>query len=66
MNFVPLQFIRKKTGNGVYAFVLEGQVEINGEQLSLRDGMGIWDTESINITATQNTRVLLMEVPMNY
>ena len=56
----------KKPGNGVYAFVLEGQVEINGEQLSSRDGMGIWDTESVNITATQNTRVLLMEVPMNY
>ena len=56
----------KKSGNGVYAFVLEGEVEINGEQLSKRDGMGVWDTETINVTSTQNSRVLLMEVPMNF
>lgn len=53
-----------KPGNGVYAFILEGEVEINGENLSKRDGMGIWDTESITVNATENARVLLMEVPM--
>lgn len=55
----------QKTGNGVYAFVLEGEVEINGEKLSKRDGMGIWDTEILNLTANSNARVLLMDVPMN-
>ena len=59
------QYKIQKKGNGVYAFVLEGEVEINGEQLSKRDGMGIWDTEMINLTATDKARVLLMEVPMN-
>lgn len=54
----------KKEGNGVYAFILEGEVEIDGQKLSKRDGMGIWDTESINVKATDNARVLLMEVPM--
>lgn len=49
----------------VYVFVLEGDVEINGEQLSLRDGMGIWDAESINLMANSDARVLLMDVPMN-
>lgn len=55
----------KKPGNGVYVFVLEGDVEINSEQLSKRDGMGIWDTETIHVTATDNARVLLMDIPMN-
>jgi redox-sensitive bicupin YhaK (pirin superfamily) len=55
----------KRPGNGVYVFVLEGDVEINSEQLSKRDGMGIWDTETIHVKATDNTRVLLMDVPMN-
>ena len=55
----------QKTGNGVYAFVLEGEVEINGEKLSKRDAMGIWDTESIDLKANQDARVLLMDVPMN-
>lgn len=54
----------KKEGNGVYAFILEGEVEINNEKLSKRDGMGIWNTDSINVKATENARVLLMEVPM--
>jgi redox-sensitive bicupin YhaK (pirin superfamily) len=55
----------KKPGNGVYAFVLEGEVEINNEKLAKRDGMGIWNTATINVKATDNARVLLMEVPMS-
>lgn len=54
----------KKEGNGVYAFILDGEVEIDGEKLSKRDGMGIWDTKSIHVKATENARVLLIEVPM--
>ena len=59
------QYKIQKAGNGVYAFVLGGEVEINGEQLSQRDGMGVWDTVSIDLKATSDARILLMEVPMN-
>jgi len=59
------EYTLKKEGNGVYAFVLEGDLEINNEKLTKRDGMGIWDTESITVKASENTRVLLMEVPMS-
>ena len=55
----------KKEGNGVYAFILEGEVEIDGVKLEKRDGFGIWDTESFNFKSTSNSRVLLMEVPMS-
>jgi hypothetical protein len=58
------RYVIQKTGNGVYAFVLDGEVEINGESLSKRDGMGVWDTDSITVVAIQNARMLLMEVPM--
>jgi redox-sensitive bicupin YhaK (pirin superfamily) len=54
-----------KSGNGMYAFILEGEVEIEGQQLEKRDGFGIWDTDKIDFTATSDARVLLMEVPMN-
>lgn len=54
----------KKPGNGVYAFIIEGQVEIEGEMLHKRDGFGIWDTESISISAQDRSKILLMEVPM--
>jgi redox-sensitive bicupin YhaK (pirin superfamily) len=55
----------KAKGNGVYAFVLEGEITIAGQKLSRRDGFGIWDTEKINISADSNAKVLLMDVPMS-
>lgn len=60
-----LEYKIKKEGNGIYAFVLEGEVDINQEKLSERDGMGIWDTSSIQVTARENARLLLMQVPMS-
>lgn len=54
----------KKEGNGIYAFVLEGEVEIGENTLESRDGMGIWDTSDIEVKASKNARVLLMEVSM--
>jgi hypothetical protein len=53
-----------KKGNGIYAFVINGEVTISGQKLSRRDGFGVWDTESIDITADSNAELLLMEVPM--
>ncbi len=55
----------KQGGNGVYVFILEGEVEINGQKLFKRDGMGVWDTEKIEVKASKNARVLLMDVPMS-
>ena len=54
----------KKSGNGVYAFVLEGEVEIEGQKLERRDGFGIWDANSIEVNSIVPSKVLLMEVPM--
>jgi redox-sensitive bicupin YhaK (pirin superfamily) len=56
--------IRKK-GNGVYAFILTGDFVINGQELNPRDGIGLWDVNSIDIkAASPNAEILLMEVPM--
>lgn len=51
---------------GVYAFVLEGSVTIDGRTLGRRDGLGAWNTSSIDITASEDARILLMEVPMHW
>jgi len=55
-----------KKGNGVYAFLIEGSVQIDGESLEKRDALGIWDTEKFELLANPNSRVLLIEVPLNY
>jgi len=55
----------KKSGNGVFAFVLKGDFTIGDVTLNERDGLGIWDTENFKITAnSESAEILLMEVPM--
>jgi redox-sensitive bicupin YhaK (pirin superfamily) len=55
----------KANGNGVYAFILNGDVTINDQSLTSRDGYGIWDIESLSVKADSDAEFLLMEVPMN-
>lgn len=55
----------KKTGNGVYIFVVEGTAIVNGYPLSKRDGLGIWDTDTVLVKADSDVEVLLMDVPMS-
>ncbi len=54
----------KRSGNGLYCFVLNGDIEIAGQPLAPRDGFGIWDVEKIEVQALSDCQVLLMEVPM--
>ncbi len=54
----------KDTANGVYAFVIKGDVTLNGQALHQRDGLGVWEVDELKLTADSDARVLLMEVPM--
>jgi redox-sensitive bicupin YhaK (pirin superfamily) len=54
----------RKDGNGVYAFVLKGDMTINGQKLNSRDGLGIWETEKFSMTAESDAEILLMDVPL--
>lgn len=51
--------------NGMYVFVVEGDIEIGDHNLGKRDAIGISDTESIAIKATNNAELVIIEVPMN-
>lgn len=62
---ISLDYTVKKKGNGLYAFVLKGDITINDQVLNVRDGLGIWDIDKINIVSkSQDAELLLMEVPM--
>lgn len=61
---VSTDYTIKAKGNGVYAFVLKGDVSINGQKLNQRDGFGIWDTDKFSISADSDAEFLLMDVPM--
>ena len=61
---LKLTYKIKKEGNGVYAFVLDGNVSINGQSLNKRDALGVWDLEELEIEAHTNVNILLIDVPM--
>lgn len=54
----------KNNQNGVYAFVIDGDVTINGEKLNRRDGLGVTEADHLEIKADNNAEILLMEVPV--
>ncbi len=54
----------KEQGNGVYVFVIEGEVEVNGIAISQRDGLGVWETNNLEFNSEGETKILLIEVPM--
>lgn len=51
--------------HGVYVFVIDGNVNVNGQALDKKDGLGISETDSLSIKANSNSKLLLMEVPMS-
>jgi len=57
-------YILKGKGNGLYLFVLEGEVFIKDYKLEKRDGLAITETRKVEFKTGVNTKVLLMEVPM--
>lgn len=61
---IELPYTIKKKGNGLYVFVLKGDISINDQELNTRDGFGIWDIDTVNIKAASDAEFLLMEVPM--
>ncbi|MDE5421720.1 pirin family protein [Ancylomarina sp. DW003] len=54
----------KEERNGVYLFVIEGEVQIQDFKLEKRDGLAISETRKIRFKCKEKTKVLLMEVPM--
>ncbi|KGO96516.1 pirin family protein [Flavobacterium enshiense] len=56
----------KKQSNGLYVFVLNGDITVNGQALNKRDGFGIWDIDKVSIKADSEAEFLLMEVPMQF
>ncbi|MVZ64456.1 pirin family protein [Sphingobacterium sp. DK4209] len=58
------EYVLKDPNNGLYVFVLKGDVEVGNQLMHTRDGLGIVGEEHVSIKATTNAEFLLMEVPV--
>jgi len=50
--------------DGYGFFELNGELTIDGQNLATRDGLGIWNTDNVKVSADSDTEILIMEVPM--
>lgn len=51
-------------GNGVFLMVVNGEAEVDGQQLNSRDAMGVWDVDSVSVKTNAETELLAIEIPM--
>lgn len=51
--------------NGVYLFLIEGEIEVADELLVKRDAIGVYDADNLVVKANKNSTILVIEVPMN-
>ena len=59
------QYAVKIPKNGVYLFLIEGEIEVNNQTLKARDAMGITDFDQFEIKINTQSKILLVEVPMH-
>ena len=52
-------------GNGVFLVVIDGTVKVDDIELGKRDAVGIYDTNSFTIDASEDAELLAIEIPMN-
>ena len=60
-----VDYMIQHKGNGAYIMVVEGEIEIDGQKLSRRDAIGIWDTDKISFKSNMNSEILVIDVPMD-
>ncbi len=54
----------KDKNNGVYFFVIDGDVTVAKQKLNKRDGLGVSEVSSVEISSGSLSKLLIMEVPM--
>lgn len=60
----PVDYRVIEKGSGVYVFVVEGEVECEGETLSRRDALGMSETDTVMLSAITGAQALIIEVPL--
>jgi hypothetical protein len=61
-----IEYKTKKEGNGIYLFVIEGDISIFDNKLSRRDAIAITDSATLEITAEKEAKFLIIDVPMKW
>jgi redox-sensitive bicupin YhaK (pirin superfamily) len=53
-------YYTKHNNPGLFLFVIEGAFEVHGRLLHARDGLALWDTNTVEIEALSNDAIILL------
>lgn len=62
-NNFSIDYTVQRKNNGIYIFVIEGDIMVNNETLNSRDGIGITEISEVSIKANSDARFLLIDIP---
>lgn len=54
----------KSSAHGVYFFIIEGKGNIESQGVEKRDALGVWDTNTVALSAKTELFLLAIEIPM--
>ena len=55
----------KNSNNGLYVFVINGELQVLDSTLNSRDAIGISEVEKVSIKAKKDSELIIIEVPMS-
>lgn len=62
-----IRYTSKNSQNGLFIMVVEGEVELDEYVLSKRDAAGLTEVgEQLELEATAKSKLMLLEVPMQW
>jgi redox-sensitive bicupin YhaK (pirin superfamily) len=59
-----VEYALQRDDNGVFVFVVGGELTANGQGLSARDSLGITDASAVHLEAVENAYAVVIDVPM--
>ncbi len=63
----PISYELKKSNNGIYGYIIDGQLQVDGQILEPGDHFAIADCDRIRMhTLDMDTQLLLVEVPFSW
>ena len=61
-----IQYELKSPQNGIYTMVVEGEVEVDHKTLKKRDAIGIANENAVNFQANTDSKLLVIEIPLQF
>jgi redox-sensitive bicupin YhaK (pirin superfamily) len=61
-----LTYTLNPLNKGVFIFLIEGALTVNGQEVAQRESIGLWETASVEITCTAESKFIVIEAPINH